>query len=149
MAWLSAHPRCSLCGSLLELESPERCPTCRSSIATVGQRTDFDDWGAIRRRGRSRFVWISYVLTIGVPMALASSGLKWLVRGRPPGLEDVAISACWLLLAYVMAAFKWRGAEQEFQQHGAARESLPANPPSDDSLETTDPVRGDRLSTPQ
>jgi len=144
VAWLSAHPRCSLCGSLLEIEDPERCPTCRSSIAAVGQRTDYDQWRTTRQRGRWRFVWVSHVLAIGLPMAIASTAVKWYVRARPPGLEDVVVSACWIALAYVIATFKWHGSEREFLEHEAAQE-----PSSTVLAETEETVHGDQLSAPR
>lgn len=139
MAWLSSHPRCSVCGSLLDLDSPQQCPTCRASIAESGQQTDFDLWRVTRERGKFRYVWVGSVLMIGVPMALLFTGVKWSLRGTFPGPEDLILSGCWIALAYVIAALRWSGCEQEFLQeeaHRAANSSAPEAPPSvpDDPL---------------
>jgi hypothetical protein len=112
MAILNTTVRCNLCGVRLPEEDIAECPSCHRHLAQADKWSERTAWARTRKAGRTRYIFLRWVIGWGGLFSLAMS-LGFLLKGArwPVFVYTWSIG---LLAGYLMGVFYWRAAEREY-----------------------------------
>jgi hypothetical protein len=121
MTTLDATLRCNQCGFRLPGEGASVCPQCHAELAQVGVWSELRAWGATRRVGRWRYVWLRGVLGCGGWWNLGLF-VGWFF-GDLPWPTWLIMGVMGFVIGYGVASWKWRSAEREYAANTRPRQA--------------------------
>lgn len=96
------------------------CPSCHSHLEQANKWSERTEWARTRNTGRTRYIFLRWVIGWGGLFAFAMS-LGFLLKGA--SWPVVVYTWCVSLPAgYLMGVFYWRAAEREYA--GAEQKNL-------------------------
>src|SRR5262249_16283282 len=115
MAALDTQLRCNKCGARVTgTAAVGACWSCRADLAQVGATSELLEWGTERQVGRTRYVWLRFVLCRGGLLAVAQSLSLYFFQKDTHPVTYLWTVVSWLVIFYGLGSWHWRAAERQY-----------------------------------